>query len=84
MESPPCEELSSKSEFANIFPQTHGIPDPPPETPMSWLYSILFILGGLVSTVSALAITAVIALVLGQLALLAYARLRPAKAESNR
>ncbi len=51
---------------------------------MSWLHSIVFILGGLVSTVSALAITAVIALVLGQLALLAYARLRPAKAESNR
>lgn len=50
---------------------------------MSWLYSILLILGGVVSTVSALAITAVIALVLGQLTLLAYARLRPAKAESD-
>lgn len=50
---------------------------------MSWLSSLLFILAGLVSTVSAVAITAVIALVLGQFTLLVYSRLRPAKAESD-
>ncbi len=50
---------------------------------MSFLSSLLFILAGLVSTVSAVAITVVIALVLGQATLLLYSRLRPAKAESN-
>lgn len=50
---------------------------------MSFLSSLLFILAGLVSTVSAIAITVVIALVLGQATLLLYSRLRPAKAESN-
>ena len=42
---------------------------------MSWLSSFFLLLGGLVSTCAAVAITAVILLVLGQAAVLLYRKL---------
>jgi uncharacterized membrane protein len=43
---------------------------------MSWLFWLVMLLGGLVSTVAAVAITAVMLLVVGQAAVLLYRRLR--------
>lgn len=54
-----------------------GVMAPAPylEFVMSWLFWFLIVLGGLVSTVAAVAITAVILLVLGQAAVLLYRKL---------
>lgn len=51
---------------------------------MSLLFWIVVILAGLVSTVSVVAITTVIALVIGQAALLLYSRARVPKAVPTR
>jgi uncharacterized membrane protein len=51
-------------------------PAPNPEVVMSWLSWFFIVLGGLVSTFAAVAITAVILLVLGQAAVLLYRKLR--------